>query len=56
MFKFKISHGVGVERIFPVLSPSIAKIEPIKQAQVRRAKLWYLRNYKKRLKEKEIKA
>ncbi len=50
----KISNGVGVERIFPVASPLIAKIEPVKQAQVRRAKLWYIRYSKKRLKEKEI--
>lgn len=51
----KISDGIGVERIFPVYSTAIAKIEPIKQAAVRRAKLSYLRNYKKKLKEKAIK-
>ncbi len=50
----KISNGVGVERIFPVASPMIAKIEPIKQARVRRAKLWYIRGSKKRLKETAI--
>jgi large subunit ribosomal protein L19 len=39
----KISNGVGVERIFPINSPRIAKIEVIKQGSVRRAKLYYLR-------------
>ncbi|BCB96687.1 50S ribosomal protein L19 [Dissulfurispira thermophila] len=42
----KISFGVGVERIFPVHSPSIDKIEVIKQGAVRRAKLYYLRGKK----------
>jgi len=52
----KISHGVGVERIFPLYSPLIVLIEPIKQAHVRRAKLSYLSgtHYKKRLKEKAL--
>ena len=42
----KISNGVGVERIFPMNSPNIAKIERIKEGSVRRAKLYYLRSLK----------
>ncbi len=42
----KISHGVGVERIFPVHSPSIEKVEVIRHGRVRRAKLYYLRDKK----------
>ena len=39
----KISNGVGVERIFPVHSPRIAKIEVMKVGNVRRAKMYYVR-------------
>jgi large subunit ribosomal protein L19 len=39
----KISFGVGVERTFPVHSPNIAKIERVTRGDVRRAKLYYLR-------------
>ena len=52
----KISDGVGVEKIFPLNLPTITKIEVKKVAEVRRAKLYYLRgNYKKKLKEKVVK-
>jgi len=55
----KISFGVGVEKIFPVYSPSISKIEVIKQGSVKRAKLYYIRSKKgkaAKIKEKEFSA
>jgi large subunit ribosomal protein L19 len=42
----KISYGVGVERIFPIHSPVIEKIDVITKGKVRRAKLYYLRKRK----------
>ncbi|HAE87323.1 TPA: 50S ribosomal protein L19 [Candidatus Marinimicrobia bacterium] len=44
----KISNGVGVERIFPVHSPNIAKIERVSVGRVRKAKLYYIRKLKGR--------
>lgn len=47
----KISDGIGVEKIFPLNLPTITKIEIKKQNKVRRAKLYFLRDYNKKLKE-----
>lgn len=40
----RISYGVGVERVFPVHSPNVAKVETVRNGKVRRAKLYYLRD------------
>ncbi len=49
----KISEGVGVEKIFPIYSPVVNKIEIVKQLEVRRARLNYLRNteFKRKMKD-----
>ena len=54
----KISNGIGVERIFPILSPFIEEIEINKFGKVRRARIFYLRNLtgkKARIKERKHK-
>ena len=53
----KVIAGIGVEKIFPIHSPTIEKIEVLKRGKVRRAKLYYLREAKgkkARLKRKEL--
>jgi len=50
----KISDGIGVEKIFPLNLPTITKIEIKKQNKVRRAKLYFLRDYNKKMKEIKI--
>ncbi len=51
----KISYSVGVERVFPLHTPRIAKLEIVRHGKVRRAKLYYLRNLRgKKARIKEI--
>ncbi len=53
----KVSYGVGVERIFPLHSPNIEKIDVISKGKVRRARLYYMRKLKgkaARIKEKRV--
>ena len=40
----RISYGVGVEKVFPVNSPNVVKVETVRRGKVRRAKLYYLRD------------
>ena len=52
----RVTHGVGVERTFPVYSPLVEKVEVVRHGKVRRAKLYYLRKLSgkaSRIKEKK---
>ena len=40
----RLSYGVGVERVFPVHSPNVAKVEVVRHGRIRRSKLYYLRD------------
>lgn len=40
----RVAHGVGIERVFPVHSPSVENVDVVRQGRVRRAKLYYLRD------------
>jgi large subunit ribosomal protein L19 len=51
----KVSNGVGVEKIYPMDLPTIVNVEPVKQAKVKRAKLYNIGDYTKKLKETAIK-
>ena len=53
----KVSDGIGVERIFPIKAPVVAKIEIVKQFEVRRAKLNFLKkggDFKRKMEEKKV--
>jgi len=53
----KVSYGVGVERVFPLHSPSVEKVEVVSHGKVRRARLFYLRERRgkaARIKERDM--
>jgi len=47
----KVSNGIGVEKIFPIHSPVVEKIELVRQMKVRQSRPFYVRTHKKKLKE-----
>ena len=47
----KLSKGIGVEKIFPIHSPVVAMVELVRQMRVRQSRPYFLRDYKKKLKE-----
>lgn len=47
----KVSEGIGVEKIFPLHSPVVAKIEKLRQFRVRKARPYFLRTFKRKLQE-----
>jgi large subunit ribosomal protein L19 len=49
----KVSNGVGVEKIFPIHSPVVEKIEVVREMSVRQSRPFYLRDHKKKLREKK---
>ncbi len=51
----KVSDGVGVEKIFPINSPVVEKIELVRAMHVRKSRPYFLRDYKKKLKEVKVK-
>lgn len=52
----RVSHGVGVERTFPLYSPRLEKVEVVRHGKVRRAKLYYLRHLSSRMARLKVKA
>jgi large subunit ribosomal protein L19 len=52
----KESYGIGVEKIFPMDLPTIVNVEPVRQAKIKRAKIYGYKNYTKKFKETAIKA
>lgn len=51
----KVSGGIGVEKIYPLSSPHVEKVEVLKELRVRRSKLWFLRKGKTKRRMKEVK-